>query len=133
MEEIAQQFKEELQELLDRYKDKLTTPQIMRIAQPIFTKTIGFKDNPERFEKFKEINGIKVPVELVEEPSPEFKKMTQGEFIAHPPVTNKWSSEHNTLQGEFRYIDELEGSASHNAVTGIDLDSSMMHLGGSDA
>lgn len=48
MEEIAQRFKEELQELLDRYKDKMSTPQIMRIAQPIFTKTIGFKDNPER-------------------------------------------------------------------------------------
>lgn len=51
MTEIEQQFKEELQELLDRYKDQLTTPQIMRIAQPIFTKTIGFKDNPERFER----------------------------------------------------------------------------------
>lgn len=51
MEEIASQFREELQELLDRYKDKMSTPQIMRIAQPIFTKTIGFKDNPERFER----------------------------------------------------------------------------------
>lgn len=49
MEEIANQFKEELQELLDRYKDKMSTPQIMRIAQPIFTKTIGIRDNPERF------------------------------------------------------------------------------------
>lgn len=51
MEEIASQFREELQELLDRYKDKMSTPQIMRIAQPIFTKTIGFKDNPERLER----------------------------------------------------------------------------------
>ena len=51
MEEIATQFKEELQELLDRYKDKMSTPQIMHIAQPIFTKTIGFKDNPERLER----------------------------------------------------------------------------------
>lgn len=51
MEEIASQFREELQELLDRYKDRLTTPQIMCIAQPIFTKTIGFKDNPERLER----------------------------------------------------------------------------------
>lgn len=77
MEEIAQQFKEELQELLDRYKDKMSTPQIMRIAQPIFTKTIGFKDNPERFI---EVHELKVPAELIEEPSPEFKKMLQGEF-----------------------------------------------------
>ena len=52
MEEIAKQFGEELQELLDRYKDHLSTPTIMRIAQPIFKKTIGFRDNPERF-KFK--------------------------------------------------------------------------------
>lgn len=107
MEEIAQQFKEELQELLDRYKDKMSTPQIMRIAQPIFTKTIGFKDNPERFKSYTEINGLKVPAELVEEPDPEFRKM---------------------MQGEFRCIDELESSASHNTVTGIDLESSMMHL-----
>ena len=48
MTETEQQFREELQELLDRYKDQLTNPQILRIAQPIFTKTIGFKDNPER-------------------------------------------------------------------------------------
>ncbi len=48
MEEIAQQFEEELQELLNRYKDKMSTPQIMHIAQPIFTKTIGIRDNPER-------------------------------------------------------------------------------------
>lgn len=80
MEEIAQQFKEELQELLDRYKDKMSTLQIMRIAQPIFTKTIGFKDNPERFKNFKEIDGLKVPAELLEEPSPGFRKMMQGEF-----------------------------------------------------
>lgn len=111
MEEIAQQFKEELQELLDRYKDKMSTPQIMHIAQPIFTKTIGFKDNPERFKKLKEINGIRVPAELVEKPDPEFRKM---------------------MRGEFRCIDELEDSARHDAVAGIDLDSSMMHLGGSD-
>ncbi len=51
MQEIAQRFSEELQELLDRYKNRLTTPQIIRIAQPIFTKTIGFKDNPERLER----------------------------------------------------------------------------------
>lgn len=66
MQEIAQRFSEELQELLDRYKNRLTTPQIMRIAQPIFTKTIGFKDNPERFKNYKEINGLKVPAELLE-------------------------------------------------------------------
>jgi hypothetical protein len=74
MTETERQFREELQELLNRYKDQLTTPQIMSIAQPIFTKTIGIKDNPER-------------------------------FIAHPSITNKWSSEHNTLQGEWKWVD----------------------------
>lgn len=80
MEEIAQQFGEELQELLDRYKNHLSTPAIMRIAQPIFTKTIGFRYNPERFKKLKEINGLKVPADLLIEPDPELKKMLQGEF-----------------------------------------------------
>ena len=51
MTETERQFCEELQELLDRYKDQLSNPQIMRIAQPIFTKSIGFKDNPERLER----------------------------------------------------------------------------------
>ena len=71
MEEIARQFREELQELLDRYKDKMSTPQIMRIAQPVFSHTIGFKCNPER-------------------------------FIVHPPLTYRWSSEHNTLEGHLK-------------------------------
>ncbi len=77
MKEIAQQFRKELQELLDRYKNRLTNPQIMRIAQPIFTKTIGIRDNPERLTT---INGIRVPAELLEGPDPEFKKMLKGEF-----------------------------------------------------
>lgn len=48
MEEIAQQFREELQELINRYKTRLSVPSIMHVAQPIFTKAIGVKDNPER-------------------------------------------------------------------------------------
>lgn len=47
MEEIASQFREELQELIDRYKTRLSVPCIMHIAQPVFTKAIGIKDNPE--------------------------------------------------------------------------------------
>lgn len=113
MSKIETQFHEELQDLLNRYKNKLTTPQIMRIAQPIFTKTIGFKDNPERLERIlnnaahnlANVDGLKVPAELIKEPDPEFRKMVQGEFIAHQPVTNRWSSEHNTLQGEPKCTD----------------------------
>ena len=48
MEEIVSQFREELQELLDRYKNRLTNPQIMHIVQSVFTETIGIKDSPER-------------------------------------------------------------------------------------
>jgi len=48
---IEAQFGQELQGLLDKYKNRLSTPTIMRIAQPIFSKTIGFKDNPERLER----------------------------------------------------------------------------------
>lgn len=83
MDEIAKWFGEELQELLDRYKDRLSTPVIMRVAQPIFKKTIGFKDNPERFERiFNNAvhNVLKVPAELLKDPDSEFRKMLQGEF-----------------------------------------------------
>ena len=47
MEEIVSQFREELQELIDRYKNRLTSQQIIHIAQSVFTKAIGIKDNPE--------------------------------------------------------------------------------------
>ena len=47
MEEIAQQFKEELQELLDRYKTRLSVPRIMGIAQDVFHKTLSIKYHPE--------------------------------------------------------------------------------------
>ena len=80
MEEIAQQFRKELQALLDRYKNRLTTPQIMCIAQSVFTKTIGIRDNPERFKNYKEINGLKVPAEMLEEPDTYFKRTLEGDF-----------------------------------------------------
>ena len=58
MQEIAikDSFCIELQELLDRYKNKMTTPQIMRLAQPIFRKTIGIEHSthwkPGELDKF---------------------------------------------------------------------------------
>lgn len=47
MEEIAQQFREELQELLDRYKIQMSVPRIMNIAQDVFHKTLSFRYHPE--------------------------------------------------------------------------------------
>lgn len=88
MEEIAEWFKEEYTELLSRYKDKLTNPQIMSVLQSVTKKQIGFKDNPERLERMlnnavhnlADVNGLKVPAEFLKEPDPEFKKMLQGEL-----------------------------------------------------
>lgn len=47
MEEIAQQFREELQELIDRYKTRLSVPRIVHIAQDVLHKTLSIKYNPE--------------------------------------------------------------------------------------
>ena len=78
MEEIAQQFREELQEIVDRYKTRLSVPRIMHVAQDVFHKNLSIKYHPELHTK--EINGLKIPAELLEEPSQELKKMMQGDF-----------------------------------------------------
>lgn len=51
MEEIAQQFKEELQEIVDRYKTRLSVPRIMHVAQDVFHKTLSVKYHPELHSK----------------------------------------------------------------------------------
>lgn len=47
MQEIAQQFREELQELIDRYKNHLTVPCIMHVVQDMLYKTLSIKYHPE--------------------------------------------------------------------------------------
>ena len=47
MQEIAQQFSKELQDLLDMYKTQLSVPHIMSIAEDIFHKTLSIKYHPE--------------------------------------------------------------------------------------
>ena len=79
MKEIAQQFREELQEIVDRYKTRLSVPRIMHVAQDVFHKNLSIKCHPELH--IKEINGLKIPAELLEDPDHELKKMMQGEFI----------------------------------------------------
>lgn len=82
MEEIAQQFHEELQALLDRYKNRLSVPRIMGIAQDTFHKTLSIKYHPELHHvDLTEIKGMLVPTELLKGPDPEFRKMMQGESI----------------------------------------------------
>ena len=51
MEEIAQQFSEELQELIDRYKTRLSVSRIMHVAQDVLHKTLSVKHNPELHAK----------------------------------------------------------------------------------
>lgn len=51
MEEIAQQFCNELQELIDKYKTRLSVPCIMNITQGICHKTLSIKYHPELHSK----------------------------------------------------------------------------------
>lgn len=51
MKEIAQQFREELQEIVDRYKTRLSVPRIMHVAQDVFHKTLSVRYNPELHAK----------------------------------------------------------------------------------
>lgn len=51
MEEIAQQFHEELQELIDRYKTRLSVPRIMHVAQDVLHKTLSIRYHPELHAK----------------------------------------------------------------------------------
>lgn len=51
MEEIAQQFREELQEIVDRYKTRLSVPRIMHVAQDVLHKTLSTKYHPEEIIK----------------------------------------------------------------------------------
>lgn len=51
MEEIAQQFREELQEIIDRYKTRLSVPRIMHVAQDVLHKTLSVRYHPELHAK----------------------------------------------------------------------------------
>ena len=66
MEEIALQFCEELQELVDRYKTRLSVPRIMHVAQDVFNKTLSIKYHPELHTK-ENIEGIYEATEAAEE------------------------------------------------------------------
>ena len=51
MEEIASQFREELQEVVDRYKTRLSVPRIMHVAQDVLHKTLSIRYHPELHAK----------------------------------------------------------------------------------
>lgn len=93
MEEIVSKFGEELQELLDRYKDHLTNPQIMRVAQHIFHETLSPEKHPEHL---KQMNLD--PSKIIDIPDNKMKHCFK----------NEWKS-----------IEELEGSMGRDAVAGV--------------
>lgn len=64
MTKIEEQFCEELQELLDRYKTQLEVPTIMRNAQKIFHDTLSIRHHPELHFKTIEKNGLVIPRDL---------------------------------------------------------------------
>ena len=66
MEEIAQQFREELQEIVDRYKTRLSVPRIMHVAQNVFHKTLSVRYNPELHSK-ENTEGVYEVTEAAEE------------------------------------------------------------------
>ena len=66
MEEIAQQFREELQEIVDRYKTRLSVPRIMHITQDVFHKTLSVRYHPELHSK-EVIKGVYEATEAAEE------------------------------------------------------------------
>lgn len=66
MEEIVQQFREELQGLIDRYKTRLSVPRIMHNAQDVLHKTLSIKYHPELHSK-ENIEGIYEATEAAEE------------------------------------------------------------------
>lgn len=63
MEEIALQFCEELQELVDRYKTRLSVPRIIHVAQDVFNKILSIKYHSELHAK----EGIYEATEAAEE------------------------------------------------------------------
>ena len=129
MTEIEQQFREELQELLDRYKDQLTNPQIMRIAQSIFTRTIGFKDNPERLKGVGYAKGFPIIDEVNHlQTEQDFKNAWKSEKEARDLVYKGHCSSQEIAEadcdGDIRHCKDACGKRKSD----IDLDSSMMHL-----
>ena len=76
MQEIASQFKEEYTELLSRYRDKLTNPQIMSVLQSVTRKLIGIKDNPERFQGV----GFAPGFPIIDELDKKMKRCFKGEW-----------------------------------------------------
>ena len=97
MEEIASQFREELQEIVDRYKTRLSVPRIMHVAQDVFHKNLSVKYNPELHSK--------VAKETMKEMAKEYANHNRHYEIAKRENGADYAKEVSSVTIEQAYLD----------------------------
>lgn len=97
MKEIAQQFREELQEIIDRYKTRLSVPRIMHVAQDVLHKTLSAKYNPELHSK--------VSIETMEGMAKEYANHNRHYEIAKRETGAEYAKEVSSVTIEQAYLD----------------------------
>ena len=107
MEEIAQQFREELQEIVDRYKAILSVPRIMHVAQDVFHKTLSVRYHPELHAKLN--------IETMEEMAEKYAKTNRHYIIAKRENGADYAKEVSSVTIEQAYFAGLKDlNAIHN-------------------
>ena len=107
MEEIAQQFREELQEIVDRYKTRLSIPRIIHVAQDVFHKTLSVRYNPELHAKLN--------IETMEEMAEKYAKTNRHYVIAKRENGADYAKEVSSVTIEQAYFAGLKDlNAIHN-------------------
>ena len=107
MEEIAQQFREELQEIVDRYKTRLSIPRIMHVAQDVFHKTLSIRYHPELHSKLN--------IETMEEMAEKYAKTNRHYVIAKRENGADYAKEVSSVTIEQAYFAGLKDlNAIHN-------------------
>ena len=100
MEEIAQQFREELQEIVDRYKTRLSVPRIMHVAQDVFHKTLSVRYHPELHSKLN--------IETMEEMAEKYAKSNRHYVIAKRENGADYAKEVSSVTIEQAYFAGLK-------------------------
>ena len=97
MEEIASQFYEELQELLDRYKNFMSVPHIMHVIQDVSHKTLSIRYHPELHSKLN--------IETMEEMAKEYANHNRHYEIAKRENGADYAKEVSNVTIEQAYLD----------------------------
>ena len=100
MEEIASQFREELQEIVDRYKTRLSVLRIMHVAQDMFHKTLSIKHNPELHSKLN--------IETMKEMAEKYAKTNRHYVIAKRENGADYAKEVSSVTIEQAYLAGFE-------------------------